>query len=139
VITRAARVRGGFGVTVWSALAVPIPALALSLVVDGPDEVWAGLGAFGWEAAVSTAYTVICSSLIGYGISTSLLARTPASAVVPWILLVPVVGIISAWLVLGETPTPVELGGGVLLVVGALVANGVRPWGRYSPRPRPAS
>jgi O-acetylserine/cysteine efflux transporter len=95
------------------------------------------LGAFGWEAAVSTAYTVICSSLIGYGIYNSLLARNPASAVVPWILLVPVVGIVSAWIVLGETPSPIELGGGVLLVVGALVANGVRPWGRYSPRPRP--
>ncbi|MFT4263149.1 MAG: EamA family transporter [Nocardioides sp.] len=125
VVVRAARVPGGLGVTVWSALAVPIPAFLLSLVVDGPHGVWAGLGAFGWSAALSTAYTVVFASYVGYGLFNSLLARNPASAVVPWILLVPVVGIVSAWIVLGERPAPAELGGGVLLLGGALIANGV--------------
>lgn len=125
VITRAARVAGGLGVTVWSAVVVPLPALLLALAVDGPHAMGAGLGAFGWQAGLSTAYTVVFSSLVGYGVFNSLLARNPASSVVPWILLVPVVGIVSAWIALGERPAPAELAGGVLLLGGALIANNV--------------
>jgi O-acetylserine/cysteine efflux transporter len=125
VISRAAKATGGLSLTVWSALVVPAPALALSLAVDGPSGVRDGLAAFGWEAALSTLYTAGLSTIVAYGIFNGLLSRNPASAVVPWVLLVPPVGVVSAWLVLDETPAPAELLGGALLVVGALVANGV--------------
>ncbi|MFT4286043.1 EamA family transporter [Nocardioides sp.] len=125
VITRAAKVPGGLGITVWSALFVPVPALLLSLVVEGPRQIAEGLAAFGWQAGLSTTYTVVFSSLVGYGIFNGLLGRNAASSVVPWILLVPVVGICSAWLVLAERPSPGELVGGVLLLCGALVATRV--------------
>ena len=125
VISRAAKVPGGLSLTVWSALVVPLPLLALSLVLDGPDGVREGVAAFGWEALVSTAYTVVLASFVGYGIFNSLLAKHPASSVVPWILLVPPVAIGSAWLLLGEVPSAGELAGGALLVIGALVAQGV--------------
>lgn len=123
VVSRAAAVPGGLSLTVWSALVVPVPLLLLSLVVDGPTAVADGFATFGWHAALSTAYTVVFASFVGYGIFNGLLARHRPSAVVPWILLVPPVGIASAWLLLGETPTPGELAGGVLLVSGVLVAS----------------
>lgn len=126
VVSRASRATGGLSLTVWSALVVPVPALALSLAIDGPAGVRDGLAAFGWQAALSTLYTAGLASIVGYGIFNGLLARHPAPSVVPWVLLVPPVGVVSAWLVLGETPAPAELVGGVLLVAGALVANGVR-------------
>jgi len=126
VIARAAKAPGGLAMTVWSGLVVPVPALALALLIDGPDAVARGIAAFGWAAAASTAYTVIGATLIGYGIYNGLLARNPASSVAPWILLVPVVGILSAWIVRGEVPTPGELAGGGLLVAGVVVASGVR-------------
>jgi O-acetylserine/cysteine efflux transporter len=124
VVVRALKVPGGLSLTIWSALVVPVPMLLLSLLVDGPHGLTAGLSAFGWKALVSTAYTAVLSSLVGYGVWNSLLARYPSSQVVPWVLLVPPVGIISAWLCLGETPGAAELAGGAVLVLGVLVAQG---------------
>lgn len=122
VVARAARVPGGLSVTVWSATVVPLPLLALSLVVDGPEVVGQALADFSWQAGVSTLYTAGLASLVGYGIFNSLLARWPSSAVVPWVLLAPVVAMSSAWLLLGQRPNAAEVTGGVLLLVGVLVA-----------------
>jgi O-acetylserine/cysteine efflux transporter len=135
VVVRALKVPGGLGLTIWSALVVPVPILLLSLVLDGPHGLSDGLSAFGWKALVSTAYTAVLASFVGYGAWNSLLARYPSSQVVPWVLLVPPVGIVSAWLCLGETPGAAELAGGVVLVLGVLVAQGrlrFRPAADYS-------
>ena len=122
VVSRAARVPGGLGLTVWSAVVVPVPLLALSLLVDGPAAIAEGIGSFGWQALVSTLYTAGLASLVGYGIFNSLLARNPSAAVVPWVLLAPVVAMVSAWLLLSQVPSAGEAVGGLLLVVGVLVA-----------------
>lgn len=122
VVSRAAKVPGGLSLTVWSATVVPVPLLALALVVDGPAAVGDGLAAFGWQAALSTLYTAGLASLVGYGVFNSLLARNPSAAVVPWILLAPAVAMASAWLLLDQVPNRAEAGGGLLLVVGVLVA-----------------
>lgn len=121
VLSRASKVAGGLSLTVWSALVVPVPALALSFVLDGPSEVRAGLAAFGWHAALSTIYTAVLASLVGYGIFNTLLSRNQPSAVVPWILLVPPVAIVSAWLCLGDGPNGAELGGGAVMLLGVIV------------------
>lgn len=128
VVSRAARVPGGLSLTVWSALVVPVPLLALSLAIDGPTTVAHALTGFGWPAAISTLYTAGLASLVGYGIFNSLLARWPSGAVVPWVLLAPVVAMASAWVLLDQRPNAAEAGGGVLLLVGVLVA--LRPSGR---------
>jgi drug/metabolite transporter (DMT)-like permease len=124
VVVRALKIPGGLSLTVWSALVVPVPILLLALLLDGPHGLSHGLAAFGWKAVVSTGYTAGLSSLVGYGVWNSLLARYPSAQVVPWVLLVPPVGILSAWLCLGETPGAAELAGGAVLVVGVLVAQG---------------
>lgn len=131
VIARAARVPGGLGLVVWSALVVPVPLSLLSLLLDGPAVVGGALGHLGWQAALSTAYTVVASTLIAYGTFNGLLARHDSNRVVPWILLVPVVAMATAWAVLGEVPHRAELAGGGVLVVGVLVAQGMlRPRAR---------
>lgn len=123
---------GALSLTAWSALVVPIPALGLSLALEGPDAIGAGLAAFGWRPVLSTLYTAILCTLVGYAIFNSLLARNASAAVVPWPLLAPVVAMIAAALLLGQVPTPGEAVGGALLVGGVLVTT-VRP------RRRPAS
>ena len=121
VVSRASGATGGLSLTVWSALVVPLPLAALSVLVDGTDTFARAADAFGWQAAVSTLYTAGLASLLGYGIFNGLLSRNPSAAVVPWILLVPPVAIGSAWLLLDEHPTGGELVGGAVLVLGVLV------------------
>ncbi len=122
VISRSSGVVGGLSMTVWSAVVVPVPVLALSLLVDGPHAVAAGFAAFGWEAALSTLYTAGLASLVGYAIFNSLLSRNESAYVVPWVLLAPVVAMTSAWLLLDQRPNAGETLGGALLVLGVLVA-----------------
>lgn len=130
VISRASGVAGGLSLTVWSALVVPVSLVALSLVIDGPAVVGDALASFSWQAAVSTLYTAGLASLVGYGVFNTLLSRNVSSSVVPWVLLAPVVAMASAWALLDQRPSSAGLLGGLLLIVGVLVA--MRPARRTS-------
>ena len=131
VISRRAGVVTGVGrggtlsLTVWSSLVVPVPALALSFVIDGPVAIGAGLAAIGPQAVISTLYTAGLCTLFAYAVFNGLLGRNPSAAVVPWILLAPVVAMAAAALLLSEAPSIGEVVGGALLVAGVLV-SGIR-------------
>jgi len=73
-------------------------------------------------AILSTVYTAVAASLIGYGIWNSLLAKYPTGSVVPFTLLIPVVGILAAWLAQGEQPSVPELIGGAIMLAGLAAA-----------------
>jgi len=114
----------GLSMTVWSALVVPVPMLGLSLALDGPDAVGHALTHLTLAPVLSTLYTAWLASLVGYGIWNTLLARYPASAVVPFTMLVPPVGMLAAWVVLDEVPNAAELAGGVVLLLGVATTTG---------------
>jgi O-acetylserine/cysteine efflux transporter len=122
VLSRRAKAASGLSLVVWSGLIVPIPSFALALVLDGPDTVFGSLANLSLVALLSTVYTAIAASLIGYGIWNTLMARYPTSAIVPFTLLVPVIGIAAAWLVQGEVPTFSEILGGAVMLAGLATA-----------------
>lgn len=121
VVARQAGVRAGLSMAVWSSLVVPVPLVALSLLVDGPDAVVRAAGHLGAHAWLSTLYTAGLASLVGYSIFNGLLARYPASSVVPFVLIAPPVAMVSAWALLDQVPNAAELAGGVVVLVGVLV------------------
>lgn len=135
VLARRAKAASGLSLVVWSGIVVPIPSLALALVVDGPTVVVDSLTHLSWVAILSTLYTAVFASLVGYGIWNTLLAKYPTSAVVPFTLLIPIVGIIAAWLVVGEQPAVSEIVGGAIMLLGLAVA--VIVWGRKQPELQP--
>ncbi|MCP2366087.1 O-acetylserine/cysteine efflux transporter [Agromyces flavus] len=118
-----ARRLGALSLTVWSSLVVPLPALGLSALIEGPDAIAAGIVAFGWRPLLSTLYTAGLCTLVGYAIFNGLLARNRSASVVPWVLLAPVVAMLSAALLLGQVPNVWETAGGAVLVAGVFVAN----------------
>ncbi|WP_336722633.1 EamA family transporter [Cellulosimicrobium cellulans] len=128
----------GLSMTVWSALVVPVPMLGLSLALDGPAAVGHALTHLTLAPVLSTLYTAWLASLVGYGIWNTLLARHPASAVVPFTMLVPPVGMLAAWVVLDEVPNAAELVGGVVLLLGVATTTGVLRRRPRAARPTPA-
>lgn len=135
---------GALSLTVWSALVVPVPALGLSLAIEGPAAIGEALAGFGWQPVLSTLYTAVLCTIIGYAIFNGLLGRNRSAAVVPWVLLAPVVAMASAAVLLGQIPTAAEVVGGLLLVAGVLVTGLRLPTVRRTPalstaRPGPAA
>ncbi|GAA1920969.1 EamA family transporter [Nocardioides hwasunensis] len=131
----------------WMSVVPVLPMLALSLAVEGPQQIMDSMTTWGspdaLPALVGLAYTILIGTVLGSGIWTWLMARHPAGTVAPFSMLVPVVGMSAAWLVLGETVSPGEIAGAGLVVAGVLVATGrsrppaqeLRP---ADPRPRAA-
>jgi O-acetylserine/cysteine efflux transporter len=90
---------------VWGGLVVPVPMGLASLAFEGPATIGHGLSHAGLTTWLSVAYTVYLSTLVAYSIWSWLLSQHPASIVTPFSLLVPVFGMITSALCLGE-PLP---------------------------------
>lgn len=121
VASRKAAVASGLSMTVWSALFVPLPLLALSVLIDGPAEIGRALTQLSPGNVASTAYTAYLATLVGYGIFNTLLARHQASLVAPFTLLVPPVGLLTASVVQHEAPGPLEITGSVIMLAGVAI------------------
>lgn len=110
----------------WVSVVPPLPMLALSLVVEGPARIGHALAGSLTSSAVpawaALAYTVVAANVIGSGLWVWLMSKHPAGVVAPFSMLVPVVGIVGAWLAFGERPAPVEILGGALVIGGVLYA-----------------
>jgi O-acetylserine/cysteine efflux transporter len=121
VLTKKAGRVNALAFTIWGALAAPVPLIGLSLLVEGPRAVLDALANFGWADAGLIAFLAYPATLLGGAIWSWLLGRHPATVVAPFTLLVPITGLLSGYLVLGETITLMEIGGAVLVIAGLLV------------------
>ncbi|HEX6443788.1 MAG TPA: EamA family transporter [Streptosporangiales bacterium] len=140
IATRVARPRDGLSLIVWASLVPPLPLTGLSLLIEGPGTDVTAFRHVSWSGLGALVYIVVLSTLVGYGIWTTLLREYPASQVAPFTLLVPVVGIAAAWLLLGEQPGLGELAGAVVVLAGLAVVSGLRRRPRTAPvRTEPAA
>lgn len=94
---------------------------ALSLIVEGPRAVGAAFASLRPLTLGAIAYLVVLSTLLGYGIWNRLIMRHGAGRVAAFSLVVPVFGIASATLVLGERFAPLDGVGAGLVVAGLLL------------------
>jgi len=114
---------------VWSALIPILPFMLASIVLDGPEVMVNNLLAIDMTTVLSLIYLALVATIIGYGIWGSLLGRYETWRVAPLSLLVPVFGLGSAALILGETLTAMQLMGAVLIMAGLYInVFGLRAW-----------
>ncbi|WP_395067005.1 EamA family transporter [Paraburkholderia silvatlantica] len=115
------------GLVVWASLVPPLPFLVLSYWMEGPQRIVAALSGIGLTSVGAIVYLAFVATLIGYSLWSRLLSKYPASQVAPFSLLVPIVGLASAALLLGEQLSAAEIGGAVL-VLGGLAVNVFGGW-----------
>lgn len=118
---------------VWASLVPPLPMLALSMTIESPTPfaTLAAMTAQGWLAVF---YVAIASTVLGYSLWGALLARHPASAVTPFALLIPVVGLSVAWVLLGERPAIADWIGAAIILTGLAIIQTRPRRARSAPR-----
>ena len=124
LLTRVAARQGPYepvSFIVWSSVFPIVPLLLLACVVDGSEAVVQQLRGLGRRELGVVAYLALLSTLLGYGLWTRLLQRYAASIVAPLSLLVPVVGLLSAMLLLGERPTAWQWMGTLGVLAGMVI------------------
>jgi O-acetylserine/cysteine efflux transporter len=107
---------------VWAALFSVPPLLALSLLLEGPAAIAAGLARatpLTWAAVL---WQSVGNTMFGYACWAWLLARYPAATVAPMSLLVPVFGFGASAIVLHEPLPPWKIIA-TLLIMGGLAVN----------------
>jgi O-acetylserine/cysteine efflux transporter len=111
-----------FALVVWSSLVPPLPLAAASYAFEGGPAVLRAVlsaSALTWGCALFLAYV---ATLFGFASWARLLHRYPTALVSPFALLIPVSGLASGALFLGESLAPLQALG-VGLVLAGLVVN----------------
>jgi O-acetylserine/cysteine efflux transporter len=107
---------------VWAALFSIPPLLGLSLLLEGPAAIAAGVERATWVTWIAVLWQSVGNTMFGYACWAWLLSRYPASTVAPLSLLVPVFGFAASALILGE-PLPLWKIGATALIMAGLAVN----------------
>jgi len=106
---------------VWSALVPIIPFFACSLLFDGQAAIVNSLLHIGLQTVLALIYLAFVATIVGYAIWGNLLSRYETWRVAPLSLLVPVVGLMTAVLVLDERLSGQQMLGAGVIILGLLV------------------
>lgn len=118
IIAKRARPSNMAAFVSWASLFAPLPLVALSYMLDGPQAV---AQSFHWPSlslALSVAFMAFGANTFAFAAWGALLGRHPVSAVAPFALLIPVIGIACGTLLFDEKLTPMLLVGSGVVVAG---------------------
>ncbi|MFF1834595.1 EamA family transporter [Streptomyces sp. NPDC058231] len=144
VLTRRAAPPDSLNFMVWVSTVPVLPLLGLSLLLEGPHRDADALAALDMSGVGIIVYVAWVTTVFGFGAWGFLLRHHPASSVAPFTLLVPVFGMSSAALFLGESVSPLRWCAAALLVGGVALtslagARRPRPVAPESTEPQPVS
>lgn len=105
----------------WSGLVPVVPFLAASVMIEGLPRITHSLTHLTPTLVGAVAYLSLGSSLVGYGLWSRLISRHPMWKVAPLPLMVPIVGMASSWVLLGETLSPWQVAASIVVLLGLVV------------------
>ncbi|WP_302796271.1 EamA family transporter [Hafnia paralvei] len=106
---------------VWSALVPILPFLLCSWLFEGQAAIENSLTNIHLPTILALCYIAFLSTHVGYGLWGRLLTRYETWRVTPFALLVPVVGLTSGALILGEKIASLQIYGLLLIMLGLLI------------------
>lgn len=129
IITKKMGQVNALSLVVWGALVATPPLLLASWLVEGGAAWQLAASKFSVRSLGAVLFQAYPNTILGFGLWSMLMRKYPAATVAPFALLVPVAGMLSAALVLGEPLQWWKLAAGVL-VLGGLALNlfGGRLW-----------
>ncbi len=123
VLTRKAAPPDALRFMVWVSAVPVLPLLLLSLLFEGPAADAEALRSLDWSGVGAVVYVAWITTLLGFGVRGFLLRTYDATTVAPFSLLVPVFGMSSAALLLGEDVSPLRWCAAALLVGGVALTS----------------
>lgn len=121
LITKKVKVTNLISLVVWGTLVAFVPTFLAAIFLEGPSSMMASYQHISWKGIIAVIYIVYASTWLGYGLWNWLLGHHPVSTVVPFTLLIPVVGLLSSVLVLGEPFQLWKLTAGLLVISGLCI------------------
>lgn len=123
IIVKLAKPENALGFVVWASLAAPLPLFAMSWGFEDHEKILAVFTHPTALGVIAILYLAYVSTLVGITAWNYLLKRYPAGIVAPFSLLVPIFGIASGVIVLGEGFDRFEIAGALLVITGLVIAN----------------
>ena len=112
-----------FALVVWSCLVPPLPLFIFALILDTPETLLHIVLNLSGQSIFAILYLSFLATLIGFGLWSLLLSKYPAGKVAPLSLLVPVTGLVTAQIVLGEHLMPIQWLGCGIIILGLIISN----------------
>lgn len=121
LITKKIRKVNMISLVVWGCFVACIPMLLLSFFFEGSAKITTSFHQVTWIGILSLFYIVYISTWVGYGVWNWLLSRYPVGVIAPFTLLVPVVGIGSSILIVGEPFQSWKLVASIFVIAGLYI------------------
>jgi O-acetylserine/cysteine efflux transporter len=110
-----------FALVVWSSLVPPLPLALASYLLEGGPAVWDQVRHMGLLSLACILFMAYVATLFCYATWNRMLHRYPTPLISPFGLLIPVSGIASGVVFLGESLAPMQILGAALVLAGLLV------------------
>jgi O-acetylserine/cysteine efflux transporter len=135
IVTRKMGQVNALSLVVWGSLIATPPLLLASLLMEGADAWRLAFDAFTFKSLLTVLFQSYPNTILGFGIWSMLVRKYAAATIAPFTLLVPIAGMTSAALFLGESLEWWKIAAG-LLVLGGLALNqfGPRAWALIAQR-----
>jgi O-acetylserine/cysteine efflux transporter len=108
-----------FALNAWMGLFASVQLLLVSMFTESGQI--AALRNASWLAWGALLYIVLLASITGYGLWYYLMGKYDVTRVVPFTLLVPVIGVLSGVFLLGEEITLAKTTGGIVTLIGVAI------------------
>lgn len=118
LLTKKAAKCNMMALVIWGSFVACIPMLFISWFMEGSQSFILTYQKITLRGGFALFYIVYISTWVGYGVWNWLLSRYPVSSIVPFTLLVPIIGLLSSIIVLNEPLTTWKLLAALLVMCG---------------------